>query len=117
MAEPKKTETEADVKKEPVFMNKTKIDQVVYDKSNSAETIRPGKTVTGEWYRKYSGKRKSPLTLIEDPDEDKENHPPSAEAEGLHGGKENPPNAKDETKGKVAKDDKNKSGADSKGKK
>lgn len=115
MAEPKKTETEAIIKKEPVFMNKTKIDQVVYDKSNSAETIRPGKTVTGEWYRKYSGKRKSPLTLIEDPDEDKENH--SSVKEGLLGSKENPPNAKDETKGRVAKNDKNKSGADSKGKK
>lgn len=116
MAESKKIDTEAGVKKEPVFMNKTKIDQVVYDKSNSAETIRPGKTVTGEWYRKYSGKRKSPLTLVEDPDSDKEKHP-STETDFLPGGKENPPNAKDETKGKVAKDDKNKSGADSKGKK
>lgn len=115
MTEPKKAETGAIIKTEPVFKNRTKIDQVVYDRSNSAETIRPGKTVTGEWYRKYSGKRKSPLTLVDDSDADKENHP--SVKENLPGNKENRPNAKDETMGKVTKDDKNKSGADSKGKK
>ena len=115
MAEPKKIDTEASVKTEPVFKNRTKIDQVVYDKSNSAETIRPGKTVIGEWYRKYSGKRKSPLTLVDDSDADKENHPSAKE--NLPVNKENHPGAKDETKGKVIKDDRNKNGADSKGKK
>ena len=48
----------------PVFENRTKIDQIVYDESCSAITIRPRGTIRGEWYARHAGKA-GPLRLVE----------------------------------------------------
>ena len=50
-------------KKGPLLRNRTRIDQLVYDESYSPVTIPPGKTIRGEWYRKYAGKN-GPLALV-----------------------------------------------------
>jgi len=59
---------------ELIFRNRTKIDQVVYDKSNSAITIHSGDTITGNWFERYASKN-GPLVLtnkkeIEDREKD-----------------------------------------------
>lgn len=62
-----------DKKEAPVFRNRTKIDQVVYDESYSTLTIPSGKTVKGEWYQRYAGKRNSTFVLVKSGDkEDKQ---------------------------------------------
>jgi len=48
-------------KKEPIFINVSKIDQVVYDQyfdSCNPITVSPGGTVTGKHFAKYTGKGK-----------------------------------------------------------
>ena len=47
----------------PIFMNKRKIDQLVYDKSYTSVTVGPGKTISGAWFGRYAGKRNS--TFVE----------------------------------------------------
>lgn len=61
----------------PIFMNRTKIDQLVYDKSYTAVTVGPGKTVSGEWFGRYAVNRNSPF--IEVPQEEKEAKKAAAE--------------------------------------
>jgi len=48
---------------EPLFRNRTKIEQLFYDESYSPVIVPPGKTIRGEWYRKHAGKNK-PLVLV-----------------------------------------------------
>ncbi len=79
MAKSEKAET-------PVFRNRTKIDQVVYDKSYGAVNIGPGKTIRGEWYRRYAGKN-GPLMMLNTKDEgamkhDKDKKPADREDKG-----------------------------------
>lgn len=53
----------------PVFRNRTKIDQVVYDHSYSSITVPSGKTVKGEWFRRYAnGKRNCAFVLVDKTD-------------------------------------------------
>lgn len=62
---------ENDVKKKvvPVFRNRTKVDQIVYDESNSSVTVPSGKTIKGEWFRRYAGgKKNSPFVLVDEKD-------------------------------------------------
>ena len=59
MAEPKE---KRDVKV-PVFENRTKIDQVVYDESFSPVLVHPRGAIRGEHYSMYAGKE-GPLRLI-----------------------------------------------------
>jgi len=49
---------------ELIFRNRTKIDQVVYDMSNSAVTIHSGETITGNWFERYA-KKNGPLILTD----------------------------------------------------
>ena len=79
MAKSEKAET-------PLFRNRTKIDQVVYDKSYGAVNIGPGKTIRGEWYRRYTGKN-GPLIMLETKNEravehDKDKKPADREGKG-----------------------------------
>lgn len=70
--------------KAPIFRNRTKIDQLVYDQSYTAITISSGKTVSGEWYKRYAGKN-GPLVLVIGDEErekkdDKDQEPISGES-------------------------------------
>ena len=80
----------------PVFRNRTKIDQVVYDKSYTAITVPSGKTIKGDWFKRYAtGKRNSTFILVDGEDEKK----------------------LPDDKKEVVKDDKNKRAADNESKK
>ena len=61
-----------DKKEAPVFRNRSKIDQIVYDESYSTLTIPPGKTIKGDWYKRYAVARNSPFVLVKDGDKDTE---------------------------------------------
>ena len=69
MAKPDKTEIEIE-EESPIFRNRTKIDQIVYDKSYSSITIPPGKTIRGKWYKRYAGKG-GPLRVVTGKEKDK----------------------------------------------
>lgn len=82
----------------PVFRNRTKIDQVVYDKSYTAITVPSGKTIKGDWFKRYAtGKRNSTFVLVDSKEEKKEEP--------------------GDDKKEVVKDDKNKRAADNESKK
>lgn len=87
--------TKSNAKEAPVFRNRTKIDQVVYDESYTAINVPSGKTVKGDWFKRYAtGKRNSTFVLVDG--EDKEEDSTKAE--------------------KGEKDDENKGATDSKSK-
>jgi hypothetical protein len=85
-------------KEAPVFRNRTKIDQVVYDESYTAINVPSGKTIKGDWFKRYAtGKRNSTFVLVDSKEEKKEEP--------------------GDDKKEVVKDDKNKRAADNESKK
>ena len=78
MAKPDKTEIEEEI---PVFRNRTKIDQIVYDESYSPITIPSGKTIRGKWYKRYAGKG-GPLRVVTGKEREKEDDKDERSTEG-----------------------------------
>ena len=63
-------------KSQPVFRNRTGIDQLVYDENLSGITVPSGKTIRGQWCKPFAGPH-GPLVAvskkeIEELDKDKE---------------------------------------------
>ena len=58
----------AEIKRGPLFRNKTRIDQLFYDDTFSPVVVPPGKTIRGNWCMPYAG-RNGALVLVKEPGE------------------------------------------------